>query len=223
MKPGVCLLISKITITCLPQLSLIQLVPCYHGYTVDTLSQLSHLDDSDLTVRDRKEASGMVKYCDNHPGKWALGKSSLEHIASVLYHCQATTYTHKPLREWLPGAAWSIPEAFIPTCEEVCKGWWLPLGISISCWLLRLSPSIPLFTPKCSGSGLWFNLVLRPIYKSNGSGRKAVCSCTGRLSSWCNIPQIWTQVQMYVKDFAADWRVGHGNLMVKEQELWLQN
>ena len=39
-----------------------QLVPCYHGHTVDTLPHLSLLDDSEVTITDQREASGIGKY-----------------------------------------------------------------------------------------------------------------------------------------------------------------
>ena len=45
-----------------------QLVPCYRGYTVDSLAGLTSLDDSDITALEREQVSGMVDCCNRRTG-----------------------------------------------------------------------------------------------------------------------------------------------------------
>eukprot|EP00731_Ephydatia_muelleri_P022920 Em0015g503a len=40
------------------------LVPCYHGYTVDSLAGITSLDDSEITALEREKASGMADLCE---------------------------------------------------------------------------------------------------------------------------------------------------------------
>lgn len=40
------------------------LVPCYHGYTVDSLAGLTSLDDNDITALEQETVSGMADLCD---------------------------------------------------------------------------------------------------------------------------------------------------------------